>query len=572
MLMTIVPNHRQLRILNLLARPVSVCFLIFIWHRNYNLLSRFYDYSILTSAVGYLHSGLTPYRDFTTPLQSLTIYLCDAAELVFGRRYLALAYANLTLGLLGYFILLRMLRQVFSFFPRVIIATAFCVATFFQHGILWYNSVAMFLLAITCLQAAKLVHQPEIRGPDILKLCVLLFLSSINKLNFHALGMGLVFLAFTAHCLVHHTRIKSIILCGIFFVVAGVILGPAFEVLLNRTTLDNFIENVVRTPTSRSAEFFTFFNPKLTGGGGRSFSLFNPNLYLKIIHDYYPDRWIRGVYLVGFLIYLCCLRIAVLPPRKSDRANPPASPFVKLCCLVALPLFFFASLLLSVTNVEIEVLTSFFLVIGLASMLVLLTKYFSPQQQHYFQTTVTVLGVYFLLVGSASAFMHSRIRYLERSWAKIALEAVEKQHSLSAMKDAVPFFDAETISPEFEPYFAGVRFTEIAQKQLTRVVSFMKQFPEGQNARDIYWGPGLEILGRVYGVQRRGHLPLWYHDGVTYRDRDVSTVIRELAKAHYEWIVAADLKSNMNPEIIEYIQKSYECVENDEILVYHRIH
>jgi hypothetical protein len=550
-----VPNERKLVDPNRIAVPISVCFLIFFWYRNYNLLGAFYDYSIVTSAVGHLHSGLFPYRDFTTPLQSLTPYLCDAAELVFGRHYLTLAYANLIFGLLGYFMLLLMLKPAISFLPRVVIATAFSVSTFFQHGILWYNSIAMLLLALTALQAAKLVDESGLSRQTLLKLCGLLFLSSMNKLNFHALGLGLVTLAFASHCLLHKTGLKSVFLFGGSLAVSGLVLGPAFEILLNRTTLSDFIENVIRTPAGRRGELH---------------NLLNPNLYLGKMQEFYPDNWISGVFLIGFLIYVGCFCVIVWPPRESTGASAPINTFVKFCALIMFPLLFFAALFLTVTNFDTEILTSFFLVIGLASALVVLAKYLLPQQQFVFQFAITILSAFFLLAGGASTFMHSRIRYGEPPWTSGLLRAFNYQQPLSAMRVVVPFFNAETISPELEPYFAGVRFTEPAKKQLSRVVSFMDQFQGGKDTRDIYWGPGLEILSRVYGGHLGGRLPLWYHLDVTVRQQDAARVNRELGRARYEWIVAANIRDFMPSETIAYIQKSYECVEDDEIKVYHR--
>src|ERR1041384_7276040 len=143
-------NHRKLetssgrvmwRKVSLLRLSIlaALLFLLLIWHRNYNLLGSFYDSSILTSACGHLEAGLKPYRDFTTPLQSLTIYTCYGGEWIFGRRYLSLAYANLVVGVVFFLLLLRLLKNRLPAYLRVTTATALCAATFFQHGIVWVN-------------------------------------------------------------------------------------------------------------------------------------------------------------------------------------------------------------------------------------------------------------------------------------------------------------------------------------------------------------------------------------------------------------------------------------------------
>jgi hypothetical protein len=548
------PEPSQRRIQFLLGL-VTVFFLIFIWHRNYNRLGSFYDYSILTSAVGHLHAGLHPYRDFTTPLQSLTIYLCDAAELVFGRHYLALAYANLIAGLLGGYFVLRLLDTSLPFLSRLLIATAFCVSTFFQHGILWYDSVAMLLLVLTCLQAAKLIHAPEIRRADTLKLSLLLFLSSVNKLNFHLLGLAIVCLAFAAHCFLHRAKTKLSAFHLMLTIVAATVPGPICEILLNHTTPHEFIENVFRTPSGRGAALL---------------HLLDPNLYLGKLWDFYPDSWISGVFLLGGLIYVGCFCLVLHPPSEAGNVTTPIIPFAKACAWIVFPLFYFASLLLTATDLDTEILTSIFLVMGLAICFSLIAKQLSASQQLVFRSAITLLTAFFLVAGSASAFMHSRIRYWDTSWTSSVLEAVRTQHRISAIKSAVPFYDAKTISPALEPYFSGVRFTETTRKKLVRVAAFMKRFEGTTNVADVYWGPDLEILARVYNTPYRGRLPLWYHNGVSVRERDAPWIIRELEQARYEWIIATPLVSDMPAQVREYLGKSYDCMEDDEILVYHR--
>src|SRR5579883_466931 len=89
-------------ILETAAYVVGAAFLILIWFQNCNVIGLLYDYSIMTSGSGYLRAGFHPYNDFTTPLQSLSLYAAYGAEAVFGPRYLSLAYGNLLLALLFY--------------------------------------------------------------------------------------------------------------------------------------------------------------------------------------------------------------------------------------------------------------------------------------------------------------------------------------------------------------------------------------------------------------------------------------------------------------------------------------
>jgi hypothetical protein len=99
----------------------------------------------------------------------------------------------------------------------------------------------------------------------------------------------------------------------------------------------------------------------------------------------------------------------------------------------------------------------------------------------------------------------------------------------------------------------------------------MRGFPASDKAPDIYWGPDLEILGRVYKTPRRGRLPLWYHHGASVRERDGAEITRQLELAHYEWIVTTSLWGEIPTQARDYILKDYDRVVVDDIIFFHRI-
>lgn len=529
-------------VVRLAAVAIGGLWLLFIWHRNYNLLGDFYDYSIVTSAGGYLQAGLRPYHDFSSPLQSLTIYLCYFAELVFGHRYLALGYANLVLGLGFYLLMLWLLRGRLPPLLGVLTAAALTVATVFQHGILWYNSIAIVLMTLLVCGAAVLYQQRRVSAL-LGWICVLLFLSSMCKINFHALGLALVcgILGLLLFRLDNGKR-KRLLRFLPVVLLAGLVLGPVVELLVNGITFHEFVENVMKTPQGRLQSFYWFLDP---------------TFYLGSISEaHYPDDWSSGIFLRGLLPYGLCAYL-VLKSEKTVQAQTSGTGLFSMRYLapIMLLLFFFTGMLLAATNSETEILTASFLVTGLVAAFIMFQGEMSPLQSFWFKTSIFLVSAYFFVAGSASAFMHSRVRFGER---------------LSALKNAVPFYSAESISPTLTRYFSGVQFTEPARSRLTKVVAFMEKNDLNSHPQKVYWGPGLEILNRVYGNVPAGGLPLWYHLGVSVKNDDGPRIVEALKHEDFEWIVTARWIEQMPAAVRDYLNSDYEKLENDNIVLLHR--
>lgn len=534
-------------------------FLIFIWHCNYNLIGDFYDYSILTSACGQLHEGLKPYRDFSTPLQSLTIYACYAAEKIFGRRYLALAYGNLALGLAFYAVCIRLLRGRMPLFLRLLTSAALCIATFFQHGILWYNSIAMMLLTLTAWCCAILYRSPCLRLRDVAMLCLLLFLSSMCKINFHLFGLGLACTALLLRFLKigREERWKFIWILPVIFL-SGVLLGPFTEIMANGTTLHAFLQNVLVLPASRAKGYVSFLNP---------------NLYLDKVSDFYPDNWSSGVYLKSLLIYVGCAYLTLARPAQSGRKWMEMREInaLRLFAPILLAVLLLGAMMLSLTNSETQMLTSSFVVAGLVAVFLMFAPDMSAIQDLGFKFGIFLLSAYFFIAGSASAFMHSRVRYFEHSWSDTVLQTIYKTKKLSALKNAVPFYEASDVSPQLASgYFQGVRFTGLSHTLMDKVVAFVSKNNMDGKPQRIYWGPGLQILNRVYGDLPRGRLPLWYHFQVSVRDKDSPEIIDELKKDNYEWIIANVWIREMPGAVRNYITNNYEQLGDETLNIYHQ--
>lgn len=523
-----------------------------LWLRNYNLAGNLYDYSIMASACGHLQADLRPYRDFTTPLQSLTIYAGYAAEKLFSPRYLSLAYANLLLALGFYTAILWSLRNCLPFLLRLLTAVALCGATVLQHGILWYNSIAIVLLTLIVWRAAVWYREGRRSSRHCAALCLLLFLSSMTKLNFHFLGLGVTLglLPFIFLRLPSVERKRFVwIFPAILF--CGLILGPAVEILFNGTTLHDFLENVVSAPQGRF---------------GRISRVLNPKLYLGRVADNFPDNWSGGIFLYAGLVYAGCLWLFLRRPAgPTSRPEGSRAPFSdKLLMILVLPGFYVGGVLLVVTNDETQMLTSAFLLVGLVSAFIMFAPVMADIQGAGFRFGIFLLAGFFAVAGGASAFMHSRIRWGEPSWMDTVLKAANTEKGLSAMRTAVPFYLAADINPRLDNYLHGVRLTEPVSRAFRRLFTVLDENHLHEQPQRIYWGPGLEIMNRVYGTVPAGHLPLWYDADTSVTDRDSHRIIAALRQDDFEWIITAGFYYSMPPGVRAWITDNYDSYQSTQ--------
>jgi hypothetical protein len=533
-------------------------YLIFLWSRNCNLLGETFDYSILTSACAHLRSGLTPYRDFTTPLQSLTIYICTLAELVFGHRYLALAFANLVLGLVFYIAILTCANSRLPLLLQILAAVAMCGATFFQHGIVWYDSIAMLLITLAVWFAALCYRAARVPLRHFAALGVLLYLSSMCKLNFHLLELAIVLsilsLLFSETSGATRRRLTWIMPV---LVVVALVPGPLTEMMLNHATPRQFFENVLLEPQGRLGNLGVFWDTRL---------------YFGTVFGFYPDNPISGIYWKAALLYGAGALWVVMNAPAPATGLPPEKKAVPVKRLfpVLLAGFLLGSMLLTISNLETEILTAVFTVAGMVAAHFVFAPRLSRAQLRGFELCLAVLCVLFCVYGGISAFLHSRVRYGEASWTVNVLRAMKREPAMEALKLRFPFYDATAISPQLKPYFSGVRFTEVTRDRMERIVKFMDENHLTGRADRVLWGPGLEILNEVYDNPPRVRLPLWFHLGVTVREEDSPRIIAELQRGGYEWIVATKWISEMPVGVRDYINANYDAQGDEDLHFFHK--
>jgi hypothetical protein len=551
-------GQRRVPLRSWLCFLIGGLYLLFLWSRNCNLLGETFDYSILTSACAHLRAGLTPYRDFTTPLQSLTIYVCFAAERVFGHRYLALGLANLIIGLAFYSAILACARSRLSLPLQLLAAVALTGSTFFQHGILWYDCLAMMLITLAVWCAALCYRAGRVAPRHFAALGVLLYLSSMCKLNFHLLELAIVLsilsLLYSTTSGADRRRLGWIMAA---LAVIALVPGPLTEMALNHATPGQFFENVLLAPRSRL---------------GNLGVLGSPRLYFGNIFGFYPDNPVSGIYWKAALLYGAGALWVVLKasaPADHLPQDGKAAPVRRLLPIL-LAGFMLGSLLLTISNLETEIVTSVFLVTGMVATHFMFAPRLSRAQLRGFELCAAVLCVLFCLYSGIAAVFHSRVRYGEASWTVNVRRAMTREPFLEAVKLRFPFYDAAAISPQLKPYFDGVRFTEVTRQRMERITAFMDTNHLAGRTDTVLWGPGLEILNEVYGNPPRVRLPLWFHLGVTVREQDSPRIIAELQRGDYEWIVAARWMNEMPKGVIAYINTNYDAQGDEDLHFFHK--
>lgn len=509
---------------------LTLGWLFYIWHRNYNLLGDFYDYSVMASGAGRLQEGLKPYRDFPTPLQSLPLYFAYLCERCLGAKYLSLAYANLLLGLSFFLVLVRLLRTELSFSLRLVVSAALCISTFFQHGIVWYNSIAIALATLVVILGARFAS-----GRDgwlkTSALCVVLVLSGMTKINFHFIAVALAGLMLLGGWFARPGSFWTQRWKLVAIVLAGTVSGPLLEIAINGCSPTEFFENVVLLPAGRASNFA---------------QLFNGQLYLGKVYDFYADNFSDGIFVHAFLLYVVVF-IAFWMGMEGSRLSR-----IELVAVVFLPAAFVSSLALSVTNMETQMLTSAFLMVGLLGIAVFSRSEATIAQRRATHAVLFVLAGFFVIAGSASAYQHSRLRYGLGGWAMPG-----------------EIHRSEAVSARLNTYLGGVNLTPIADLRMRELDGFLVQHGIVGNTDKVYWCAGLEILNRVYGGLRGERLPLWYHQNVTVRSSDVPQISAELDRRRCEWVFT-DWTRELPPELQNYFNRTYVRIDRKTFVAWHR--
>jgi hypothetical protein len=450
---------------------VSLGFIFYLWTLNYNKLGSFYDYSIMTDAAGKFGAGLRPYSDFHSTLQTFSFWIVHGCELLFGRRYLALAYGNLVLSLIFFTVIVQFAKKDMSFYWAALIGIAVTVASTLQHGIVWYNSLALALLSAITLKCADLLRSRTISPVDAALVLTLLVLSGITKMNFYGVAMIVVASFALAGGLSSPGGLNwKKIVAWTALAVAVCSTPPIIEAFANHVTLSDWMQQVIKTPGGRAR---------------RIVHVFDWRFYILEWNAWYPGTVLRGSVLFCLTVY-GFLAFVALNEFRADHVRAFKPLMIKLGMISML---WGSTCLLVLTNTEIESLCLSFCLVGAIAMQIS-GQFLGSKWEKAIRVSSIVLAIYLLLVGSVSLTRHARISFDE-----------ERIFS----RNVVPLGDSRLA------YLRGVALSEEATLRLASIDELIKE----NRGVPVYWGPGLELMNRIYGGVVSPVFPLWYDLGTT---------------------------------------------------------
>ncbi len=513
---------------------LTTCFalgaIVLLWLQNYGR-AYLYDYSLLSYANGYLERGMHPYRDFGTPLQSLPYYLSYWSECIFGRHYLSLAYANLLATLAMFVAIFAFVKRSLPYVLATLFALCGCIATTLQHAVLWYNPFGTLLLVLVIFVAFDAVRRHILTYWHLAALSLLLILTGTLKLNFHA--ANIIIVGFCLTCLLIQRAITWRLFLGASAVLAvsALILPIACELLINHASLHDWTLNVIVRASGRK----------------RSLRLWTTrNFWVRVPYWYYPGEPFRAVFLVTFFCYgILCVQVLwpqVLFPRQATGVNPWR---LRLQAVAGMGIFFFLTMLLAVTNVDISSISEVLLPIGLLAV-------FSA-----FQLPAQVTRL-------------SRVLALALAvWLGVAGVVAIRRHSRLCIPSRLPVYGAGYRVNN--GYMKGMLLAKVDADELAEAEQLLMKYKIGPQSDRVYWGPGLEMFSRQFQTVPLSGFPLWYSP-VTIREGDVPGLIRHFQDSPVTLFIADSnwFHEYMPGEFVNFLNNQWIPVHHGSLVAFVR--
>jgi hypothetical protein len=464
---------------------LAILLLFYFWEQNYNKLANFYDYSIMAAAAGNLAAGLLPHRDFASVAQPLSLWVARGCELLFGQRYLALAYGNLALSAGLFLLIIWYGRKAWSYYLALLVALATTVASTLQHGIVWYNSIGMVILIAITLKGADMVRRRSVSAAGALAISFLLILGGLNKINFHVLDLGVVLflgLVLWVHGgPVSRGKAAAFLLMLLICAVAPVVI----ETLWTHTTVSTWLNTILLGP----------------GGRVRRLRLIaTPGFYLKAPPLYYSGALHPALVGFGLLTYILIFAAAIQTCGWKLKTCFQSVRSPVLLAATAVVVFFGVTCVVISTNTDMQTLTGSYFMIGATAIAMLCAPLLGDGFGRLLRRCCAGLAVYFLIFGGICCIRHARLSYLE-----------------PAQFDATP-----PIAEQLPSYLQGVHLSEISSARLAAIQSAVRQ---DDSANPPFWGPGLGLMSRIYGGVSSPAIPLWYHLGVSVYESSAPALI-----------------------------------------------
>jgi hypothetical protein len=486
----------------------SLGFLFYLWTLNYNKLGSFYDYSIMTDAAGKFGAGLRPYSDFHSALQTFSFWVVRGCELLFGPRYLALAYGNLVLSLIFFTVVVQFAKRTLHFAGAALTGVAITVASTLQHGIVWYNSLALVLLSAITLKCADLLRSRTIGPVDAVLVLTLLVLIGITKVNFYVVAIIVVAGFALAGSLSSSGSLNwKKIVAWTALAAAVCSTPPIIEAFTDHATLSDWMQQVIRTPGDRARLLVHVFDWRF---------------YIREWNPYYPKTVLQGSVLFCLTVYGFLTLVAVNEFRVS-RVSQVRAFRPLMIQLGMISMLWGSTCLLVLTNIEIESLCLSFCLVGVLAMQIS-GQFPGSKWEKVIQVSSIVLAIYLLLVGGVSLTRHARISLGD--WEGIF------------SRNVVPQEDSRLA------YLRGVALSPKATRRLAAIDELIK---ENRNV-PVYWGPGLELMNRIYGGVVSPEFPMWYELGTTTHQADAQRLIDAIELSGAGLVVADRVYSDRFPD------------------------
>ena len=475
-----------------LLTAITIGVILFLWQLQSTKLDSFYD-SVIVSSVPLLNRGMTPFRDFITPLPSLPYYLVQISEKIFGPGYRSLSYANLLLTGAVFTLVLCFARKVLRYQESLLLAFAVSCALTVQHNIIWYNDLGMVWVISISFVCASAIARGSLRYGDAICLSVLLCLCVLTKINFFLAGAAIVCSAALYLAIVFpHERLKAISF-ALGAVCFGVCFAPLWEVWSNGTNLRTYLYDIIVLPGSRGSTAIR--------------TLYTRDLWVNTVNSWYSGNPFRGIIGVSVLLFsLTSARCRLETEENAPGRFAAVSRWViPLTCLLFLSLTIF----LVTTNWDICSVGESLLIVGLLCTNLAFRKWLSGSSSQFLRFTSLGLAAWLAVCGVVAISRHSRLIYPP---------SAEKREFSFKIDDP-------------KSYLCGIWLSERSHRVLVDAAEILQRLGIPNGSDQVYWGPSTELLGRVFdSVPVRG-FPLWYHRGVTVRDDDVDQLVDQLGKS-----------------------------------------
>lgn len=499
-----------------------------IWWRNHDILSDLYDYSSVIAAAGKLESGLKPYVDFRSTMQSSTYLLSRAVEVLCGRGYLELTRGGLAFAVMGAVLTFALWRRSFGVAGGLALAAAVAWSGLSQHVVIFYNTIGILCLALVVMGVAQSPSLWPSTSRDRMVVIGALVLGGINKLNFQCLAVALSAVLVVDAGLSGRIGWRDAVRSGGVLLGAGLVLPLALELGWTGASPQLWFENVVQLADARVQAWTKLGEPGVYLGPAYD------------LHHHIPFKWLTGAGLVllmvvaGVVLHGCWRGPGTLQ-RKLGRTH-----VVGVYVLGAAV----GGVLLTVTNVETIALTSLAFLIGAAALWVGTMGPEPPRTGPGARLgwLLPVAGLFWAVNGGWAAWNGSRVLFAREHRERNTFVRLEN-------------------APAALGYMEGVRFDAFLHETLLSVDRELQRLQTRRpDLSGVLFGPGYEWLERSFPEATMPGMPVWYDVGTVLREDDGAWLRGRLESRGVDRILAHPAWESWPVGFRDTLRKEYRAV------------